>query len=155
MSLQATLVLHRPIEDGRTRIENGLRVLRPSSHLGAMNARPVAVSLLALSCGGSVAVDAAPDAGPKSASTTTVPSTDREALHTVQGIVHRSPQLAWAYANGGELSAAPKGFVSSGDRAVDRGDFEKLAARIPRFADEALEVDIARIARLRIKSRRL
>ncbi len=104
---------------------------------------------LFVSCGGAVADDPGADAGaPRTNAADLTP--DRALLATVKRIVQRSPQLAYAYENGGAVSATSHGFASSGDLAVDRHEYDKLAARIPRFADEPLEVDVARMARLRI-----
>jgi len=73
-----------------------------------------------------------------------------DAIHSLRQIAQRSPDLDYAVRFGAGLASRGGGFASPGDRDVDAGNLEHLAARFPSHADGAWETDVARVARLRV-----
>jgi hypothetical protein len=101
-------------------------------------------------CGGTRAEDSAPvDAG-ASRSTSAVTEQGADALTVIRTVAQRSPELSYAFGLGGGLAPSASGFASPGDRDVEAGNFDHLAARFSLHADGAWETDIARVARLRV-----
>lgn len=109
----------------------------------------VAVLSVLSACSSHRSEQADVDAGARLPSSASASSDDVHAvaLARVRGVARTHRVLAYAFEHGDGLVAREGRLSSPGDRAEDH---EHLAARFPTRADAAFEVDVARVARLRV-----
>ncbi len=118
-----------------------------------MSTRALASSLAAsvvVACGSSSSAPA-PDGGVTSASQPVEEDRGSVALRVAAELARGHTALDEAFTAGNGLQPDGDQFGSPGDREAKNGAFEHLAARFPRVADQPFEVDVARVARLRVR----